>query len=199
MRNLLPDRMTELERDFIRQAVGQGAFAKNAVQRFLKRLHWHLAVDQRGVFAMTTQGPSTVIKTTTPQVNGIVPPIQIADTAFTTTRASGTTASQNIGYGCTSFQAMVYMKTLVVGANTGVMQGPVASLEVADVTGMTTNLTTLDTKVFQNIASATQVQLIRLWGFTPVASKQFVRVVVDPTGMGAGSSGTFDCLIMAEP
>src|SRR3972149_2261330 len=118
-------------------------------------------------FAMTTQGPSTVFKPQPPQVSGVIPPVQIADTAFTTTRASGTTAAQNLSFGCTTFQVIVYIKTLVLGANTGVAQGPVISVEVADVTG--------------------------------APAKKFARVVVDPSGMGAGSSGTFDALIMAEP
>ena len=137
-------------------------------------------------FAMTTQGPSTVFKPQAPVVSGVVPPVQIADTAFTTTRASGTTAAQNLGFGCTTFQVIVYIKTLVLGANTLSNQGPYCCIEAADNSGMTTNLTVLGGVLANNVASSTSVQCFVLTGITPVASKQYVRVVVDPTGMGAG-------------
>ena len=48
-----------------------------------------------------------------------------------------------------------------------------------------------------NIASTTEVQLVEINAPVPVASKGFARVVVDPTLMGAASSGTFDCQIDA--
>jgi len=149
-------------------------------------------------FAMTTQGQSSVLNYPIPQVNGLVPPIQIADKTFTTAKTS--TAVQNLGFGCTKFQVVIYLKTLVLGANTSANQGPLFYLEAADVVGMNTNLTVIgEMTQAVNVASATEVQCMRIWGQTPVAAKQFLQITVDPTLMGAGSSGTFDVLIMATP
>jgi hypothetical protein len=158
--------------------------------------------DERGVFAMTTQGPSAVFKPQYPQVSGVIPPIQIADTAFTTTKTQ--TAAQNLGFGCTTFQVIIYLKTYVVGTAAvtggGPIVGPLFWVEGADNSGMSTNLTTLGNQIqFPNIASATQVHVGIIKALTPVASKQYVRVVVDPTLQTGTVSGTFDVVIMAEP
>lgn len=149
-------------------------------------------------FAMTTQGASSVFKPTTPQVAGPVPPIQLADVAFTTTKVNG--AVQNLGYVATTFRVVIYLKTYVVGTGVGPATGPLFWLEGADVVGMTTNLTTLgDQLQFPNIASATQVACGIIDAITPVAGKQFIRIVVDPTLQTGAVAGTYDAVIMAEP
>lgn len=150
-------------------------------------------------FAMTTQGNASVFNRGVMNVSGVIPPVQIADKTFTTAKTS--TAAQNLTFGVTRIRVTVYLKTLVLGANTNAQQGPIFYVEAADNSGMTTNLTVLG-GIIQgvNIASATEVQVL-MWDLmpVPVASKQFVQVTVDPTLMGAGSSGTFDALIEATP
>jgi len=158
--------------------------------------------DQRGAFAMTTQGPSSVFKPSSPQVSGLVPPIQIADVSFTTSKVNG--AVQSLAFPCTTFQVVIYLKTYVVGTSAvtggGPAVGPLFWLEGADVVGMTTNLTTLGNQIqFPNIASATQVAVGIIKAFTPVAGKQFIRIVVDPTLQTGAVAGTYDAVIMAEP
>jgi hypothetical protein len=148
-------------------------------------------------FAMTVQGLGSVLNPALFRSSAVIPPIQLADQAFTTAKAS--TAVQNLGFGNTRFRIVLYIKTLVLGANTNANQGPIFFLEAADNSGMSTNLTLLDYTQAYNIASATEVQCLELVGLVPIAAKQFCRITVDPTLMGAGSSGTYDALIEACP
>src|SRR3989304_155711 len=57
--------------------------------RILGERAWHALRDERGVFDMTTRGPSTVFKPQMPVGSGVIPPVQISDVAFTTTSGSG--------------------------------------------------------------------------------------------------------------
>jgi len=148
-------------------------------------------------FAMTTQGLGSVLNPALFRSSAVIPPIQLPDNAFTTTKAS--TAAQNLGFGSTRFRVVLYIKTLVLGGNAGANQGPIFFLEAADNSGMSTNLTLLDYTQAYNIASATEVQCLELVGLVPVAAKQYCRLTVDPTLMGAGSSGTYAALIEATP
>src|SRR2546426_670975 len=96
-------------------------------------------LNEIGAFA-----PITALISQDQEANAFTPAnrFQIADTAFTTTRASGTTATQTI-ISATTFRAYLYMKTLVVGGNTGAGSGPIALLQAADNSAMTTNLTVI--------------------------------------------------------
>lgn len=152
-------------------------------------------------FAMSVQGPASAYLDDDISVGGFpltstTPGIQIADVSWTTTRAVG--ATQTLPVTCTCFRLIISVKALVVGANTTMASGPLFYLEVADNSGMSTNLTALAPFIQAfNIASATEpafyIQKYRVYS-TP---KGFVRVICDPTLMGAGSSGTYDALIIA--
>ena len=104
-----------------------------------------------------------------------------------------------MGFGCSRFRVVIYLKTLVQGANLGANQGPVFFLEVADNAAMTTNLTLLDFCPAYNIGSGVEVQCFELTGCVPVAQKQYCRITTDPTAMGVGSSGVYDAVIEATP
>jgi hypothetical protein len=159
--------------------------------------------DQRGVFAMSTQGPSSIFNLSIPSVSQLVPPIQIADVSFTTSLVLG--AVQTLSVPCTKFQVVIYLKTYVVGTTAitggGPIVGPLFYLEGADVVGMTTNRTVIGEMVqAPNIASATLTGGLVLFirSLTPVAAKQFVRIVVDPTLQTGAVAGTYDAVILAE-
>src|SRR5438094_99065 len=113
-------------------------------------------------FAMTVQGLGSVLNPALFRSSAVIPPIQLADQAFTTAKVS--TAVQNITFGVTRFRIVLYIKTLVLGGNTNANQGPIFFLEAADNSGMTTNLTLLDYTQAYNIASATEVQCLELVG-----------------------------------
>ena len=148
-------------------------------------------------FAMTVQGPASVLNPSLFRSSGVVPPIQLADQAFGAAKVSG--AVQNLGFGCSRFRVVIYIKTLVQGANLGANQGPVFFLEVADNAAMTLNLTLLDEFQAYNVGSAVEVQCYELTGLVPVASKQYARITIDPTAMGANASGVYDALLEATP
>lgn len=143
-------------------------------------------------FAMTVQGPNSVMPSLEIVHNGQAT-ISLADQAFTTTKANGSV--QSLAYAINRMRVIVYLKTLVVGANTGAVAGPIFYVEGADNVGMSTNLTIVSQmEQAVNVASATEPQCIVLNVMTPVAAKQFFRVVADPTLMGVGSSGTYDAV-----
>lgn len=149
-------------------------------------------------FSMTTQGPASVLNPAQFRTSGLVPPLQLADQTFTTLKVSS--AVQNLGFGCSKFRVVIYLKTLVLGATGGANAGPLFFVEVADNAAMTTNLTIIQ-EYYQaaNIPSTTEVQCFEMVGMVPVASKQYLRVTCDPTLMGGGSSGTYDALVEAIP
>jgi hypothetical protein len=123
-------------------------------------------------------------------------PVQLADQTFTTTKT--TTAVQTLPQPATRIRAVVYIKTQVLGATTTAGSGPIFYLEAADVSAMTTGLTAGAIQQAANVASATEVQCLTLDLVVPTTtSKGFARVVVDPTLMGAGSSGTYDVVIQS--
>jgi hypothetical protein len=152
-------------------------------------------------FAITVQGSASAYADDDIAVGGLpfstaTPGIQLADVTWTTTRAVG--ATQTLPAPCTAFRFVLSIKTLIVGANTDMESGPLFYLEVADNSAMSTNLTAL-TPIIQgiNIASATEPQFHVIHLRVSSAPKGFVRIICDPTLMGAGSSGTYDALIVA--
>jgi len=90
------------------------------------------------------------------------------------------------------------IKSYVVGSNTGAGSGAFFYLEVADNSGMSTNLTAL-TPFIQavNIASATEPQFLVQQYKIASTPKGFVRLIIDPTLMGTTPSGTVDVVIIA--
>lgn len=151
-------------------------------------------------FAITTQGAASAY-VDDDQTTGCLPfstttpGIQITDQSFTTTRNVG--ATKTLAAPCSTYRLIISLKTLVLGANTGANSGPLFYLEVADDSGMSTNLVALNPPIQAvNIASATEpgfyVQKYRLCS----VAKGFVRIICDPTLMGAGSSGTYDAVLI---
>ena len=152
-------------------------------------------------FAITVQGAASAYADVDMNVGGLpfsvaAPGIQLADQTWTTIRVAG--ATQTLPAPCTNFRLIVSVKTLVTGANGGAGSGPIFYLEVADNSGMSTNLTALQPYIQAiNIASATEPQFHVQQYRVSSTPKGFVRVICDPTLMGAGSSGTYDAVIIA--
>lgn len=145
-------------------------------------------------FAMTTQGPSSILARAEMIAQFPGNSLQSADNAFTTATVNTGTLTSLVGGN--TYRVKVYLKTLVLGANTNAQQGPLFYLECADNSGFSTNLTVMGgLQQAVNIASSTEVQTMEWEVRVPVASKLYARVTCDPTLMGAGSSGTFDALI----
>lgn len=153
-------------------------------------------------FAITVQGSASGYLTPDIITGGLpltstTPGVQLADVS-PTTNARSVGATQTLPAPCTRFRLIMSIKALTVGATTTGAGGPCFNLEVADNSGMSTNLTVLG-PIIQgiNIASATSPGT--LFGEFIVVStpKGFVRIVSDLTSMGAGSAVTYDAIIMA--
>jgi hypothetical protein len=145
---------------------------------------------------MTLQGPASVIPSVE-VIHNQVATISLPDQSFTTTIASS--SAQDLGVSCNRFRVIIYVKTLVVGANTGGQSGPVFYIRAADNSGMSTNLTIVSMPVAGvNIASSTSPSCLEIAGQVPVAGKRYITITVDPSAMGSGSSGTYDAMIFAS-
>lgn len=96
-----------------------------------------------------------------------------------------TPAAQTLVVAATFFRLLVSLKTYVVGSAT---VGLVIDFNVADNSGMSTNLTTLFTYTFKNVASATQTQIcLQDVLCAAVASKGFWQLVMTYNGTSTGS------------
>ena len=149
-------------------------------------------------FAITVQGAASAyadddISTGCLPFSSTTPGIQVADVAANNTRAVG--ATQTLPAPCTRFRLIVSVKTLTVAG--AVNAGPLFYLEVADNSGMSTNLTALGPYIQPiNIASATEPQFIVGTFLVASTPKGFVRIIADSTLMGGGTV-TYDAVLIA--
>ena len=99
---------------------------------------------------------------------------------------------QTLAVAATFFRVLIVLKTYVLGNDTS---GPVFDVNVADVVGMTTNLTTIQEWTAKKIASSTQIQVFYSDVLVaPVASKGFLQIIVTFQGTGTGA---YDAVIDA--
>lgn len=149
-------------------------------------------------FAMTVQGAASAyldddISTGCLPFSTATPGIQIADQAANNTRSVG--ATQTLPAPCTRFRLAVSVKTLTVAG--AVNAGPIFYLEVADNSGMSTNLTALGPLIqVINIASATEPSFAVGTFMVCSTPKGFVRIICDTTLMGGGTC-TYDAVLIA--
>lgn len=149
-------------------------------------------------FAMTVQGQASAyldddISTGCLPFSVSTPGIQVADVAANNTRGVG--ATQTLPAPCTRFRLIVSVKTLTTAG--ALNAGPIFYLEVADNSGMSTNLVALGPYIQAiNIASATEPQFLVGTFLCASVAKGFVRIICDSTLMGGGTV-SYDAVLIA--